>query len=80
MRAYVNERPVNLAEDATVADAILAADPHLARIMTDAGTIVTDARGIALGTAEPLRPGSIIRVVVSARRTGARPEGADADA
>jgi hypothetical protein len=80
MRAYVNERPVEVADGATVGDAVRAADPVLADLLLDASAHATDGRGIPLAAAQVLRPGSIVRVVVSARRSANGAESTDADA
>ena len=80
MRAYVNERAVDVAEGATVGDAVRAADPALADLIADATAYATDGRGIPLAVAQALRPGGIVRVVVSARRPADPAESTDADA
>lgn len=80
VRAFVNERPVDLPDGATVADAVRAVDAALADRLASGTAFVTDGRGIEMAPDRALRPGAIVRVVVSARRTATAPEGADADA
>lgn len=76
LRVFVDERPVSVAADAVARDAVAALDTALLSRL-DAGTAyLTDGRGIRLEAGAPLAPGSIIRVVRSARRG----EDADADA
>jgi hypothetical protein len=78
MRIFLNALPVDLASGATVRDAITAHDPAMADQVTAGRARVTDARGIDLPLDAPLSAGSILRVLVSARRGSA--EDADADA
>ena len=80
LRAFVNERPVSLAEGATVAEAVRAFDPALADRLAEGAAFATDGRGIEIAPDRALRPGAIVRVVVSARRTGAATEAPGADA
>ena len=73
MRIYINEHPYDVPDGADARSAVLAALPDLP--LTDGGAYLTDGRGIALTGGEQLSPGSIVRVIVPARRGGA-----DADA
>jgi len=77
MRAFVNERGVELEEGATVADAIRAFDPALARrVETGERSRVTDARGIEVALDGMVRAGDIFRVVISARDASEPPDDA----
>ena len=68
MRAFVNERGIEVDDGATVADAIRAFDPALAlRVERGERSRVTDARGIEVALDTPVRVGDIFRVVISAR-------------
>jgi hypothetical protein len=78
MRIFLNALPLDLASGATVRDAIAAHDQAMADQVTAGRARVTDARGIDLPLDAPLAAGSILRVLVSARR--GRAEDADADA
>ena len=79
VRAFVNERPVDLPDGATVGDAVRAVDAALADRLAEGAAFATDGRGIEMAADRVLRPGAIVRVVVSARRSATGPEGADAD-
>ena len=74
---FVNDRAVRVASGSTITTAVAAADAELARALEAGAARLTDGRGIALDPAEPVYPGAILRVIVSARQ--GRPE-ADADA
>jgi hypothetical protein len=76
MRVFVNGRPIDVASGTDVRGAIVAHDPSLAARVAAGTAYVTDARGIELAGDAPLEAGSILRVVVSARRPA---ESADAD-
>ena len=71
---FVNERAVRVPPGATAEAAIAALDPSLAEKIRNGAGYVTDARGIRLASGEAVYPGAILRVVVSARREGARDE------
>ena len=77
MRVFVNAAPVEVAPGTDVRGAILAHDPALEARAAAGDALVTDARGLAVPLDGPLAAGSILRVVVRARR-GA--QDADADA
>lgn len=77
MRVFVNSAPVEVAPGTDVRGAILAHDPALEARAAAGDALVTDARGLAVPLDGPLAAGSILRVVVRARR-GA--QDADADA
>ena len=68
MRVFVNAVPLEIARGADVRTAVRALDPELDRKLAGGGAFVTDARGIELPSDAPLAEGSILRVVVSARR------------
>jgi hypothetical protein len=70
MRVFVNAVPLDIAKGADVRLAVHALDSELARKLADGAAFVTDARGIEVAPETPLAEGSILRVVVSARRTG----------
>jgi hypothetical protein len=79
MRVYLNAIPLDLDPGTTVRGAILAHDPVMAERVAGGQARVTDARGIDLPLDAPLSAGSILRVIVSARRAPGA-EDADADA
>jgi hypothetical protein len=68
MRVFVNAVPLEVARGADVRAAVRAHDPELERKLAGGAAFVTDARGIELAPDETLAEGSILRVVVSARR------------
>jgi hypothetical protein len=74
IRVFVNATGLELPSEATVADAVAAYDPALSASLESGAAYVTDGRGIEVGGESRLMAGSILRVVVRARR------GADADA
>jgi hypothetical protein len=67
IRVFVNERPVDVAEPATVADAVRAFDAGLGAALVAGTARATDARGIDMSPAETVGPGSIIRVLGASR-------------
>ena len=77
MRVFVNATAIDVEPGTDVQGALAAHDPALAGKVTAGGAYVTDARGIELPGAAALEAGSILRVVVSARRAAGD---ADADA
>jgi hypothetical protein len=77
MRVFVNAVPLELAAGADVRAAVAALDPELERKLVAGSAFVTDARGIAVALDGALAAGSILRVVVTGRRTAGE---ADADA
>ena len=77
IRVFINATPVDIPPGSDVRAALGCHDPAMAA-SADAGTAaVTDARGIALPLDAPLAAGSILRVIVRARRG---PRDGDADA
>ena len=77
MRVFVNAAAVDVEPGTDVRGAILAHDPELEARAASGGAAVTDARGIAVPLDGTLAAGSILRVIVRARRGD--PD-ADADA
>jgi hypothetical protein len=77
MRVFVNAAPLEIDKGADVRAAVRALDPELERKLAGGGAFVTDARGIEVAPEAVLAEGSILRVVVSARRAA---EERDADA
>ena len=67
IRVFVNEKPVDVGEPATVADAVTAFDAGLGAALRAGSARATDARGIDLSPVEPVGPGSIIRVLGASR-------------
>jgi hypothetical protein len=70
MRVFVNAVPLELDAGADVRAAVGALDAELERKLAGGYAYVTDARGIEVTPDATLAEGSILRVVVSARRTG----------
>lgn len=77
MRVFVNAVPVEVTKGADVRTAVLALDAGLESSLAAGAAFVTDARGIEVALDQGLAEGSILRVVVSARRPAGKP---DADA
>ena len=77
MRVFVNAVPLEVAAGADVRAAVAALDTELERKLAGGTAYVTDARGIEVMPDATLAEGSILRVVVSARRVAEEP---DADA
>jgi hypothetical protein len=68
MRVFVNSVPLEVERNADVRAAVRALDPELERKLTGGSAFATDARGIEVPPEAVLAEGSILRVVVSARR------------
>ena len=68
MRVFVNAVPLEIAAGADVRAAVRALDAELERKLAGGSAFVTDARGLEVPPDSPLAEGSILRVVVSARR------------
>jgi hypothetical protein len=77
MRVFVNAVPLDVGKGSDVRAAVRALDADLERKLAGGAAFVTDARGIEVPPDATLAEGSILRVVVSARRTA---EERDADA
>ncbi len=69
IRVYVDSRPVDVARDATVLDAVASADPFIAAAVASGDRAVTDSRGLPIAAESKLHGGAILRVG-SARRAG----------
>ena len=67
IRLFVNEKPVDVTEPATVADAVSAFDAALGAALLAGSARATDARGIDIAPTDAVGPGSIIRVLTSSR-------------
>ena len=76
MRIFINDRPFDASDGADVGSALIAGNPDLARRLEDGTAYVTDGRGIRVALDSPLAAGSILRVVLNARR---QDPAADAD-
>lgn len=70
MRVFVNAVPLEVGTGADVRAAVRALDPVLERKLVGGSAYVTDARGLEVPPDATLVEGSILRVVVSARRAG----------
>jgi hypothetical protein len=77
MRVFVNATPIDVEPGTDVRGAVVAHDRALAAQVATGAAYVTDARGIEVPGGAALEAGSILRVVVRARRTAGD---ADADA
>jgi hypothetical protein len=77
MRIFVNANSLEVDPGTDVSGGVRAYDPGLADKVAAGSAYVTDGRGIGLTPEAPLADGSILRVIVSARRGGEAP---DADA
>jgi len=77
MRVFVNASPVDVEAGTDVRGALRAYDPALEAGAASRAALVTDARGTAVPLDAALSAGSILRVVVRARRGAPDP---DADA
>ena len=69
MRVFVNGVPLEVDTGADVRAAVRALDAELEQKLAAGSAYVTDARGIEVTPDATLAQGSILRVVVSARRT-----------
>jgi hypothetical protein len=77
LRIFINGVPVDVAPESDVSAALRSHDPALADRVAAGAAVVTDARGIEIGGSQRLAAGSILRVVVRAKR-GAGSGDADA--
>ena len=68
MRVFVNAVALEVDRGADVRAAVRALAPELERKLAGGSAFVTDARGIEVAADSPLAEGTILRVVVSARR------------
>ena len=76
IRVFVNAGWVDVPADADVRAAVLAFDPSLERQIAGGSAYVTDGRGLEISPGSPLAGGTILRVIVRARKG----ESIDADA
>lgn len=63
LRVYVDAKPVDAPQSATVIDAIEIADASLASSVRAGESTVTDSRGLPIGSDTPLHGGAIFRVI-----------------
>jgi len=77
MRVFINATAVDVAPGTDVRGALRAHDPDMEASAASGAAMVPDARGIDLPLDRPLAAGSILRVIVRARRAE---RDADADA
>jgi hypothetical protein len=68
VRVFVNERAVDVPPGTDLHGAIAVLDPALAEALVDGRAYATDGVGRPVAPTEPVAAGSIIRVVVSARK------------
>ena len=68
MRVFINAAPVDVEPGTDVRGALRAHDPAMETAAAKGTALVTDARGIELPLGAPLAAGSILRVIVRARR------------
>lgn len=69
-RVYVDARPVDVAREATVIDAVAAADPDLADAVRRGARSVTDSRGLPISPDDAVYAGAILRTVITRAGTG----------
>ena len=70
MRIFVNATPLDVPDGSDVGHAVAVHDAALAEQVAAGTAYVTDARGIEVAAGSRLEAGSILRVVVRARRGG----------
>lgn len=80
IRVFVNEKPVDVAAPATVADAVTAFDASLGAALTSGTARATDARGIEIESTEAVGPGSILRVLKPSSPQAFKSEKSERDA
>jgi hypothetical protein len=69
-RVYVDARPVDVARNATVIDAVAAADPDLADAVRRGARNVTDSRGLIISPDDAIYAGAILRTVATRAGSG----------
>ena len=74
IRVFINSGAIDLPAGTVVGDAVRMFDPALSQRLSAGEAYITDGRGIEIDLAAVLAGGSILRVVVRAKR------GLDADA
>ncbi|MBI3981785.1 MAG: hypothetical protein HY337_02660 [Gemmatimonadetes bacterium] len=70
IRVFVNEQPVDVLPGAELRVAVAALDPALAAALGDGRAYATDGVGRQVQPSEPVVTGTIIRVVLSSRKSG----------
>ena len=75
MRIFVNASALEVVPGTDVRGAVRAHDPALESKVAAGAAHVTDARGIELAPDAPLAEGSILRVIVRARRGAEESDG-----
>jgi hypothetical protein len=75
MRIFINATPIDVEPGTDVRTAVRAHDAALDAKLATGAAYVTDARGIAVAPDAPLAAGSILRVVLSARREAGESHG-----
>ncbi len=70
VRLFVNEQVVSADDDCDILAAIAAFDASLGAALKDGRAYVTDGVGLQLNPSDRVTTGAILRVVVSARRSG----------
>jgi len=68
VRVFVNESPQLVPEGATAGDAVRSYDLELGRRLEEGRAYLTDGRGVRLSPEAAVTAGSILRVVVTARK------------
>lgn len=68
IRVFVNESAQLVSPGVTARDAVRSYDVALGQRLDEGGAYLTDGRGIRLPPDAPVTAGSILRVVVTARR------------
>ncbi len=68
IRVFVNESSHLVPEGATARDAVRSYDGELGRRLEDGRAYLTDGRGVRLAPETTVTAGSILRVVVTARK------------
>jgi hypothetical protein len=68
IRVFINGSKVDLTSGSTVADALRMVDDSWGEKLAQGSAYVTDGRGIEIEPSTPVTNGSILRVVVRARR------------
>jgi hypothetical protein len=63
VRVYVDGRGVDVPADATAIDAVRAADPALADLVSGGERGIADSRGIVAAPGSPVHGGAIFRIV-----------------
>lgn len=70
VRVYVNARPVDVAAEATLLDAVRLQDAATADLVVTGERALTDSRGLPVSPEERVFAGAIVRVVSGRRAAG----------